>query len=102
MPATIPNVLRRQIQQARHMGISAFVVDWYGDSEPFSDHNFALLQEAADENHFQVALLYNEAEDEDAQATDEAIAAFDKAYKAYIGPASAASRRLPYVQRSSR
>ena len=81
-----PAVLRKQIQQARHMGISAFVVDWYGESQPFSDHNFALMQEAADESHFQVALLLNEPEDEDAQATDAAIAAFDKAYKAYIGP----------------
>lgn len=81
-----PNVLRRQIQQAKHMGISAFVVDWYGQDAPFSDHNFALLQEAADENHFQVALLYNEPADDDAQATDNAIASLDKAYKAYIGP----------------
>jgi hypothetical protein len=81
-----PAVLRRQIQQARHRGISAFVVDWYGTALPFSDHNFALMQEAADENHFLVALLYNEAEDDDGQATDEAIAAFDKAYTAYIGP----------------
>ena len=81
-----PAVLRRQIQQARHTGISAFVVDWYGESRPFSDHNFALLQEAADESRFQVALLYNEAEDDDGQVTDEAITAMDKAYKAYIGP----------------
>jgi hypothetical protein len=81
-----PAVLRKQIQQARHMGISGFVVDWYGESRPYSDHNFALLQEAASENHFQVALLYNESEDEDAQATDSAIAALDKAYKDYFGP----------------
>lgn len=81
-----PNILRKQIQQARHMGISAFVVDWYGQSAPFSDHNFAVLEEAADESHFDVALLYNEPADDDAQATDNAIAAFDKAYKAYIGP----------------
>jgi hypothetical protein len=81
-----PAVLRRQIQQARRTGISAFVVDWYGDTRPFSDHNFGLLQEAADESRFQVALLYNEAEDDDGQATDEAFAALDKAYKAYIGP----------------
>jgi hypothetical protein len=81
-----PSVLRRQIQQARHSGISAFVVDWYGAAVPFSDHNFALMQEVADENRFQVALLYNEAEDDDGQATDAAIAAFDKAFKAYIGP----------------
>jgi hypothetical protein len=81
-----PAVLRRQIQQAHRMGISAFIVDWYGESRPFSDHNFGLLQEAADENHFQVALLYNEAEDEDAQATDDAIASLDRAYKDFIGP----------------
>lgn len=80
------NVLHRQIQQARQMGISGFVVDWYGQSQPFSDHNFALMQEAADQSHFQVALLYNESADEEAQATDDAMAAFDKAYKAYIGP----------------
>jgi hypothetical protein len=81
-----PGVLRKQIQQAHRMGISGFVVDWYGESRPYSDHNFALMQEAASENHFQVALLYNEAEDENAQETEAAIAAFDKAYKAYIGP----------------
>ncbi len=81
-----PAVLRRQIQQARHTGISAFVVDWYGKNNAFSDHNFSLLQEAADESHFQVALLYNEPEDEDSQATDEAIAALDEAYAKYIGP----------------
>ncbi|HZZ16754.1 MAG TPA: hypothetical protein VFE08_12405, partial [Candidatus Sulfotelmatobacter sp.] len=60
-------VLRKQIQQARRMGVEAFIVDWYGESRPYSDHNFALLQAAASENHFQVALLYNESEDEDSQ-----------------------------------
>jgi hypothetical protein len=81
-----PGVLRKQIQQARHMGISAFVVDWYGENNPYSDHNFALLQQIASESHFQVALLYNEVLDEDAQATDDAIAAVDEAYKNYFGP----------------
>lgn len=90
-----PSVLRHQVQQARHMGISAFVVDWYGETQPFSDHNFALMQEAADESHFQVALLYNESADEDAQATDQAMAALDKAYRAYIGPQ--ASHRGAYL-----
>ncbi len=83
-----PAVLRKQIQQARQMGISAFVVDWYGESNPYSDHNFALLQQVASESHFQVALLYNEAADEDSQATDDAIAALDKAYASYLGPAA--------------
>ncbi|MBZ5681974.1 MAG: hypothetical protein LAO24_17890 [Acidobacteriia bacterium] len=81
-----PAVLRRQIQEARRMGITAFVADWYGESKVYSDHNFALLQEAASESRFHAALLYNEAEDEDAQATDAAIAALDKAYQTYIGP----------------
>jgi hypothetical protein len=83
-----PAVLRKQIQQARRMGISGFVVDWYGQSRPYSDHNFGLLQEAASESHFQVALLYNEAEDGDSEATDDAFAAFDRAYESYIGPNS--------------
>jgi hypothetical protein len=81
-----PAVLKKQIQHARGMGISGFVVDWYGDSAPYSDRNFALLQKAASKAHFQVALLYNEPEDEDSQATDGTIAALDKAYKDYIGP----------------
>jgi hypothetical protein len=81
-----PAVLRHQIQQAHQQGISAFVVDWYGNRLPYSDHNFALLQQAASESRFHVALLYNEAEDQDAQATDDAMASFDKAYKNYIGP----------------
>lgn len=81
-----PAVLRKQIQQARQMGLSAFVVDWYGESNPYSDHNFALLEQVASESRFQVALLYNEAADEDAQATDDAIAALDKAYASYLGP----------------
>ena len=79
-------VLHKQIQQAREKGITAFVVDWYGTNNAFSDHNFALLEQAADEAHFQVALLYNESEDDDGQATNEAVAAFDHAYKSYIGP----------------
>jgi hypothetical protein len=81
-----PAVLRRQIQQARQRGISAFIVDWYGASGTFADHNFGLLEEAADENHFQVALLYNESEDDDAQSTEEAMSALDGAYKTFIGP----------------
>ena len=28
------SVLKKQIQQARSMGISGFVVDWYGDTHP--------------------------------------------------------------------
>jgi len=78
-------VMRRQITEARNRGISGFVVDWYGDRRPFHDRSFALLQQVASEMHFQVALMYDETEDENGEATEEALAAFDKAYKSYIG-----------------
>jgi hypothetical protein len=81
-----PAVLRKQIQEAKHRGISAFVVDWYGDANTYSDHNFGLMQAAASEAHFKVALLYNEPSDADEESTDAAVAALDKAYKDYIGP----------------
>jgi hypothetical protein len=83
-----PGILKKQIEQAKHMGISAFVVDWYGESAPYSDANFALLQKVASKSHFQVALLYNEPEDADQQSTDDAIAGLDKAYNSYIGPSA--------------
>lgn len=81
-------VLHHQIQQARQRGISGFVVDWNGDRSPYADHNFGLLEEVANESHFHVALLYNEAQGDDSQSTDDAMAAFDEAYKSYIGPQS--------------
>jgi len=81
-----PEVLRRQVEQARSMGISAFVVDWYGDSRPFLNTSFSLLLQVAYEHHFQVALMYNEAEDENGSATEDAIAALDQAYQKYVGP----------------
>ena len=95
-----PAMLRRQIQQARRMGISAFVVDWYGNEAPFSDRNFALMQQAADAAHFQVALLYNESQDDGPQGTDDAIAAMDKAYRDYIGPQ--AEHRAAYLTYNDR
>jgi hypothetical protein len=82
-----PAVVRRQVQQARDRGISGFVVDWNGGRRPYSDHNFGLLEQVASENHFHAALLYNEAAgDEDSQATEDALNAFDRAYAEYIGP----------------
>lgn len=81
-----PNLLRRQIEQARDMGISGFVVDWNGTRGPFADKNFSILQQVASETHFQVALLFNEAQDNDGGATQDALDAMEKAYKDYIGP----------------
>jgi hypothetical protein len=81
-----PNVLRKQIESARNMGIYAFAVDWYGPRHPFLDRSTALLQRIASEEHFHIALMYDETQDDNGHATDDAMEAMDLAYKKYIGP----------------
>jgi hypothetical protein len=76
-------VLHRQIQQAKGMGISGFVVDWYGDREPFIDQSYALMQTAAAKEHFHVAMMYDESDQEDG-ATDEAVADFTMFHDTYL------------------
>jgi hypothetical protein len=78
-----PDVINRQIRHAQSMGISAFVVDWYGDREPFIDRSYALMQAAAAKGHFQVAMMYDETDEED-DATDEAIADFTMFHDTYL------------------
>jgi hypothetical protein len=78
-----PAVIRRQIQQAKGMGISAFVVDWYGDRQPFIDQSYSLLQTAAAKEHFHVAMMYHES-DQDDGATDEAVADFTMFHDTYL------------------
>ena len=78
-------VLARQIEQAQNLGISAFVVDWYGKRKPFLDAAFFLLQQTAAEKNFKVALMYDEPEDSP-DYTAAAISALDYAYDQYIGP----------------
>lgn len=81
-------VLARQVQEAQNLGISAFVVDWYGQRKPFLDASFFLLQQAAAQTDFKVALMYDEPEDS-ADPTTAAISALDYAYNQYIGPKAA-------------
>jgi hypothetical protein len=81
-----PEVLRRQIQQAKDVGVYAFAVDWYGDRRPFLDRSYAILQQVASENNFHVALMYDETEEDNGHSTEDALNAFDKAYRHYIGP----------------
>ena len=83
-----PNVLRKQIQQAKDLGIYAFAVDWYGERRPFLDRSYALLQQIAAQNQFYVGLMYDETEEDNGHATDDALEAMDKAYRAYIGPSA--------------
>lgn len=86
-----PVVLRKQIHQAKAMGISGFVVDWYGDREPFIDRSYALMQTIAAQQNFHIAMLYDETDEEEA-ATDEAISDFDTFHETYLA-ANAAGRQ---------
>src|SRR3974390_3236942 len=52
-----PAVIRKQISHAKALGISGFVVDWYGDREPFIDRSYALIQTIAAEENFYVAMM---------------------------------------------
>lgn len=81
-----PAILRKQIEKAKEMGIYAFAVDWYGERKPFEDGSYALLQQAAGEQHFHVCLMYDETQEDNGHATEDALEAMDKAYRAYIGP----------------
>lgn len=89
-----PSEIKSQIRHAQQMGISAFVVDWYGDREPFIDKSYALIQTAAAKQHFHVAMMYDET-DQDDGATDEAIADFTMFRNSYL--ASNSSGRDAYL-----
>ena len=81
-----PVVIKKQIAKAKEMGVDAFSVDWYGERRPFLDHSYAMIQKIAAEEHFEVALMYDETEEDNGHATEEALAAMTKAYDAYLRP----------------
>jgi hypothetical protein len=81
------NQIRRQIDEAKAMGISAFVVDWYGDRDQYIDQSYALLQKQAGKSNFKVAMMYDQSNEEDG-ATDEIIADFTMFHDTYLQPGS--------------
>ena len=87
-----PVTLRKQITEAKKLGISGFVVDWYGDREPFIDKAYALLQQEAAQQNFSVAMMYDETRDETEAATDDALTAFDSFHDKYLTPGVAGSQ----------
>jgi hypothetical protein len=95
-----PAVIRKQIQEAKSLGIYAFAVDWYGARHPFLDRSYALIQQMASQEHFHVALMYDETEEDDGHATEDALEAFSTAYSKYIGPQ--APGRDAYLQYKGR
>lgn len=95
-----PLTIKRQIEQAKHLGVSGFVVDWYGDREPFLDKSYALLQSVAGEQNFTIAMMYDESEKETEEATDDALVAFEQFQKQYL--ASGARGREAYLMYNGR
>src|SRR5580700_2757359 len=87
-----PAVIRKQIEQAKALGITGFVVDWYGDREPLLDHAYSLMQTIAAEKNFHVAMMYDETDYESAQATDDALVSFNKFHEKYLSPNSPGSQ----------
>ncbi|HTZ97305.1 MAG TPA: hypothetical protein VMB18_12955 [Terriglobales bacterium] len=83
-----PVELRKQIDQAKVLGISGFVVDWYGSREPFIDRSYALLQQACAEKKFQIAMMYDETDGEDGNTTEDTIAAFNEFRDTYLAPSA--------------
>lgn len=80
-----PEVIRKQIHQAKALGITGFVVDWYGDREPFIDQSYALMQTIAAKEQFHIAMMYDETDEEEG-ATDEAFADFKMFHDTYLAP----------------
>lgn len=76
-------VVASQIRRAKSLGISAFVVDWYGDREPFIDRSYSLMQTAARNQKFKVAMMYDETDEEDG-ATEQAMADFTMFHDTYL------------------
>ncbi len=83
-------VLERQIASAKQLGISGFVVNWYGRLHPFEDSSYALLQRIADADRdgFKVALMYDEDDSDPANGTEAVLADMNYAYEHYLSPSS--------------
>ena len=88
-----PNVLRQQIAKAKALNIGGFVVNWYGPRQEFEDRSYALLQQAAQENNFKVAIQYDEAVDHPGYATDAVIVDLQYLYDKYVSAEAGPSRQ---------
>src|SRR5467141_2056803 len=86
-----PVVIKKQIEAAKNLGITGFVVDWYGDREPFLDKSYALVQSIAARQNFNVAMMFDESDLPTEAATDDALAAFEIFKEKYLA-ASAKGR----------
>lgn len=87
-----PVVLSDQIKKARELGITGFVVNWYGPRKPYEDKSYELMQKAAAaHSDFTVSIMYDE-EDSYPDPTEAVIVDLQYAYDRYIGPHALPSR----------
>ena len=86
-----PIEIRKQIDHAKQLGISGFVVDWLRRPRAFSRSQLRTGQFLGRKN-FKVAMMYDESDGDAAAATDDALAAFDKFNQTYLAP-NATSRQ---------
>ena len=93
--------IEKQIDKAKNLGISGFVVNWYGAHHEFEDKAYTLMQEVAAEKNFKVALMYDEDDSDPAGATDAVIADLQYAHDRYLGP-QAVVPRDSYLQYDGR
>jgi hypothetical protein len=87
-----PQVLADQVRKAKDLGITGFVVNWYGPRKPYEDQSYNLLQKAAASNSFKVAIMYDEDTEYPGQATDAVLVDLQYAYDRYIGPHALTTR----------
>lgn len=79
-------VIGNQIDQAKRLGLAAFVVNWYGQRHTFEDKAYTTMQQVAAEKQFRVAIMYDENDSDPSTETDDIISDLKYAYDRYIGP----------------
>lgn len=77
--------LEKQVDQAKQLGIAAFVVNWYGQHHTFEDKAYALMQQVASDKNFKVAIMYDEDDSNPGNETQDVISDLKYAYDRYIG-----------------
>ena len=78
--------IEKQIEGAKRLGMTGFVVNWYGEQHDFEDKAYALMQRVAAEKNFKVAVMYDEDDSDPANATDIVLTDLQYAYDHYAGP----------------
>lgn len=85
-------VLQKQIDEAKTLGIQAFIVNWYGARDQYEDRSYALMQQLAYASDFKTAIMYDEDDRNPGGSTDAALVDLKYAYDRYISSHAAVPR----------